>query len=568
MKKITSYLGILILVITSSMAFAGVRLPAIFGDNMVLQRNVKVPIWGWAEIGEKVEVGFMGKTYKAVTGSDGKWSLKLGSYKAGGPYEMTVGSKTFTLTFKNILIGDVWVVSGQSNMEFGIQTEQHAADAIPKATNAQIHFFFVPKTKSLHPVYDVASSSPESSNGKWVVCSPEALANPKWAWHGFSAIGYYFAQQLRKSTGVPMGMVGTYVGGTPAQAWISEDGLKQAPTFSQYVDAHQKLVDKYTEANDAYPPKLAAYKDSLAVWNKEVGNDFAVTLKQWDAAVAQARASGQPLPPRPKPSRLGPKPPAEPDGGYGSPTNLFNAMVTPVLHYGIKGVIWYQGEGNGDRLVDAVEYKTLFPRLIQDWRAQWQQGDFPFLFVQLPNFRDPAKTPSEGNWPWVREAQKATLSLPLTGMPVITELGNADNIHPTNKLDPALRLALVARHVAYGEKIVYSGPIYKSMKVEGNKVIISFDEINKGLIIGRPGVDGSSNDLKGFGIAGADQKFVWAKAVIEGNTIVVTSDEVTNPTAVRYNWADNPPGNLYNKDGLPAGPFRTDDWPAPLRVLH
>jgi sialate O-acetylesterase len=302
MKKIAAYLGAFLLVISSSAAFAGVRLPAIFGDNMVLQRNVKVPIWGWAEIGEKVEVGFMGKTYKTVAGSDGKWSLKLGSYKAGGPYQMTVGSKTFTLTFKNILIGDVWVVSGQSNMEFGIQTEQHAADAILNATDAQIHFFFVPMTKSLHPVYDVATQASDSPNGRWVVCSPAMMADPKWAWHGFSAVGYYFAQQLRKSTGVPMGMVATYKGGTPAQAWISEDGLKQAPAFSKYVDAHQALVDKYTENNDGYPQKLAVYRDSLKTWNTEVGNDFAVTLKQWDAAVAQAKASGQPLPIRPKPS--------------------------------------------------------------------------------------------------------------------------------------------------------------------------------------------------------------------------------------------------------------------------
>jgi sialate O-acetylesterase len=243
-------------------------------------------------------------------------------------------------------------------------------------------------------------------------------------------------------------------------------------------------------------------------------------------------------------------------------------MVTPVLHYGIKGVIWYQGESNGDRLADAVEYKTLFPRLIQDWRTQWQQGDFPFLFMQLPNFRDPAKTPSQDNWPWVREAQKDALSLPLTGMPVITDLGDATNIHPTNKLDPALRLALVARHVVYGESVVYSGPVYKSMKVDGNKVIITFDETNKGLVTGRPGMDGDSKELKGFGIAGSDQQFVWAKAEVVGNTVVVSSDQVANPIAVRYNWADNPAGNLYNKDGLPAGPFRTDDWPAPLRVLH
>jgi sialate O-acetylesterase len=247
-------------------------------------------------------------------------------------------------------------------------------------------------------------------------------------------------------------------------------------------------------------------------------------------------------------------------------------MVMPILHYGIKGVIWYQGESNGDRLTDAVEYKDLFPRMILDWRKNWGQGDFPFLFVQLPNYRDPAVSPSEGNWPWVREAQRKTLSLPQTGMPVITDVGEAGNIHPTNKFDPGTRLALVARHVVYGEKVVCSGPVYKSMKVEGNKIRITFDEINHGLVSGRPSPDGTVNttvkDLNGFGIAGSDGKFVWAKAVIDGNSVLVSSDQVTTPVAVRYNWADNPPGNLYNKDGLPAGPFRTDNWPPPLQVIH
>ncbi|MDB5117387.1 MAG: 9-O-acetylesterase [Mucilaginibacter sp.] len=560
------------LLLSGSAVFAGVRLPAIFGDNMVLQRNIKVPIYGWAEIGEKIQIDFMGKTYATTTGADGKWLVKLGSYKAGGPYEMRIGSKSFTLTLKNILIGDVWLASGQSNMEFGIQTEQHGAEAITKATDTQIHFFYVPMIQSLLPQQDIAKVPEDSPNGKWMVCSPELLGNPKFAWHGFSAVGYYFAQHIRKATGVPVGMIASYKGGTPAQAWISLEGLQYSPSFTKYIDDHQKLVDHYEDAKATYPQRQALYKDSLAQWNTEVGNDFAVTLKQWEVANAQAAAAGQPLPIRPKPSRPAPHAPADPDGGFNAPTNCYNAMIAPILRYGIKGVIWYQGESNGDRLADAVEYKELFPRLIYDWRAQWQQGDFPFLFVQLPNFRTPAVTPSEGIWPWVREAQFKTLAVQGTGMPVITDVGDRVNIHPTNKVDPAYRLALVARHVAYGENLVYSGPVYKSMRVEGNKIIISFDEINKGLVVGRPSPDGTistdSKELKGFGIAGADQKFVWAKAVIDGNTVVISSDQVSNPIAVRYNWADNPPGNLYNKDGLPAGPFRTDSWPAPLQVMH
>ncbi|MDB4925173.1 sialate O-acetylesterase [Mucilaginibacter sp.] len=566
------YLFIVVLALCSGTVFAGVRLPAIFGDNMILQRNMRVPIYGWAEIGEKIDIEFMSNTYKTITGTDGKWFVKLGSYKAGGPYEMRIGSKSFTLTLRNILIGDVWLAAGQSNMEFGIQTEQHGAEAIAKATDKEIHFFYVPMAQALQTQQSIAKVPADSFNGKWVVCSPELLANPQFAWHGFSAIGFYFAQHLRKSTGVPVGMIGSYKGGTPAQAWISLEGLQNSPPFTKYVDAHQKLVDNYESSKETYPQKLAAYQDSLKIWNTEVGNDFAIVLKKWDADVLQARSSGQVPPIRPKPVRPAPHAPADPEGGFGTPTNDYNGMISPILRYGIKGVIWYQGEGNGDKLADAIEYKDLFPRLIYDWRTQWEQGDFPFLFVQLPNFRDPAVSPSEGNWAWVREAQLKTLSLPATGMPVITDAGDAFNIHPTNKVDPAYRLALVARHVAYNENLVYSGPVYKSMKIAGNKIIISFDEINKGLITGRPSLDGTAatavKELKGFGIAGSDQKFVWAKAVIDGNTVVVSNDEVANPIAVRYNWADNPPGNLYNKDGLPAGPFRTDNWPPPIRVMH
>lgn len=567
MKRTLTFVFILSLIVNA--AFAQFKLPAIFGDNMVLQRGMKVPVYGWGEVGEQVQVDFMGKTYKTTTGADGKWLVKLGSYKAGGPYTMSVKGKSVSLTYTNILIGDVWVASGQSNMEFGIQTEKHAADAIPKATDGLIHFFYVPMVLSLQPVYDIPKQSADSPNGKWLVCSPEVLANPKFAWHGFSAVGYYFAQQIRQSTDVPVGMIGSYRGGTPAQAWITAEGLKQSPAFTKYVDIHQKLIDNFETATASYPQKQALYRDSLKIWNTEVGNAYVEVIKQWNVDVTQAKAAGQPLPIRPKPSRPAPIVPADPLGGYQTPTGCFNGMIAPIFGYGIKGVIWYQGESNGDSYADAIDYKNVFPRMINDWRRVWGQGDFAFLYMQLPNFRQPAVTPSENNWPWVREAQTKTLSLAKTGMPVVIDAGEQLNIHPTNKLVPANRLVLVARHNVYGEKIVASGPIYKSMKVDGNKIIISFNEINKGLVtaslVGDEVVNTDSQDLQGFGIAGADHKFVWAKAIIQGNTVVVTADGVTNPEAVRYNWADNPPGNLYNKDGLPARPFRTDDWPALLK---
>ncbi len=451
-------------------------------------------------------------------------------------------------------------------MEFGIQTEKHGADAISKATDGLIHFFYVPNRLALQPMYDVNPQAADSPNGKWVVCSPQVLSNPKYAWHGFSAVGYYFAQQIRQSTGVPIGMIGTYIGGTPAQAWISAEGLAESPAFAKYVDARQKLVDNYEADKASFPQRQALYRDSLNTWNTEIGNAFNETIKKWNADVLQAKAANQPLPVRPKPSRPAPVAPGNPIGNNFTPADCFNGMIAPVYGYGIKGAIWYQGESNGDNLADAVDYANVFPRMINDWRKKWGQGDFPFLYMQLPNFRQAAVTPSENNWPWVREAQEKTLSLPKTGMPVVIDAGDPLDIHPTNKLVPANRLVLVARHNVYGEKIVASGPVYKSMKVDGDKIIISFDEINKGLVtaslVGDNVVNNDGQELKGFGIAGEDHVFVWAKAVIQGNTVVVSSDVIPTPQAVRYNWADNPPGNLYNKNGLPARPFRTDNWPA------
>lgn len=468
---------------------AQIKLPAIIGDNMVLQRGMKAPVWGWAHPGEKINIRFRNREFTTRADKEGKWMVRLDPYEAGGPYEMLIKSAEDSVRLKNILIGDTWLASGQSNMEFGIQTDSRATDAIATATDSLIHFFYVPMAFSLQIQSDIAAVPNGSLNGRWLVCSPAIMAE-KWAWHGFSAIGYYFAREIRHTTGNPVGMIASYKGATPAQAWISLSG--------------QKLADS--------------------------------ALKL-------------------------------PNDGFKVPANLFHAMIAPLIPYAIKGVIWYQGESNGDKLADAIEYNTIFPALIIDWRKKWDEGNFPFLFVQLANFRNPARTPSEGIWPWVREAQLRTLRLPKTGMAVITDVGDANDIHPKDKLDPGLRLALVASHVAYGEDNVYSGPVYRSMSIKGNGILLHFDQCGGGLIIGQSPLtttptDSTPGELKGFGIAGADGKFVWARAVIEGKTILVSSDEVKTPVAVRYNWADNPAGNLYNKEGLPASPFRTDTWPA------
>lgn len=520
----SKYLLTILLLCLGSAGLAQLKLPAVISNNMIIQRNSRAPIWGWAAAGEKITVTFRDKTYTAQTGSDGKWMLQLDATKAGGPFEMTVNGNGSTIKLSNIWAGDVWIASGQSNMEFGIQTDSLAEESIAAATDSLIHFFVVPMTPSLQLQKDIAAVPGTSLNGQWVVCSPQLMASENWAWHGFSAVGYYFAKEIRKATGSPVGMIGTYKGGTPAQAWISIDGLQQSPAFTEYVSAHQLLLSNYDNALAAYPAKQAAFREELKQWNK---------------------ASGKPRP----------REPMQPNGGFNAPSNLYNAMIAPLVPYAIKGVIWYQGESNGDRLNNAVEYATLFPRLINNWRAKWNQGNFPFLYVQLANFRAPAKTPAEGNWAWVREAQLKALQLPNTGMAVITDVGNAGNIHPTDKLDVGVRLALAARKVAYHEKLVYSGPMYRSMRIKGSDAVIRFTETGSGLAAGRHGGGGA---LQGFGIAGSDGKFVWAQARIEGNTVVVHSDEVPHPVSVRYNWADNPPGNLYNKEGLPASGFRTD----------
>jgi sialate O-acetylesterase len=494
----------------SMTAKAELRLPALFGDHMVLQAGMPIPIWGRADPGEKIGITFKGKAYTAIAGADGTWSLKLRACRPGGPYELVVQGSSDRLLLRDVLVGDVWLASGQSNMEFGIQTDSRAAQSIAQATDSLIRFFYVPMARSLQPQADIGH--PVSGlDGRWVVCSSALLAS-KWAWHGFSAISYYFARRMRAVSRGPIGVIGSYKGGTPAQAWMSLAALEADPAFHRHVLARQKVV---------------AMVDSAA----------------------HAPAAARPV-----------------DIGFGTPAGLFNAMIAPLIPYAIKGVIWYQGESNGDRLADALEYKTLFPALIRDWRNKWEEGNLPFLYVQLPNFRVPARTPSEGNWPWVREAQLLAGSLPGTGMAVTIDLGTEKNIHPWDKLDVGDRLALVASHVVYGGKSGYTGPVYDHMSVNGSAIRLVFTQTGGGLTAAHWDsvgeiphmVPDTVTELKGFAIAGEDMHFEWARAVLHGNSVIVSSDKVSRPVAVRYDWADNPEGNLYNTEGLPASPFRTD----------
>ena len=488
MRLVRGHILFIVFCFAGLASMAKVKLPTIISDNMVMQCGMKTPVWGSANPGEKIQIQLNGKTYYCTTDKTGCWRVKMDNLKPGGPFEMTVTGTENKLIIHNVLIGEVWLASGQSNMEFGIQTELNGQKAIQEATDSFIRFFYVPMAASLEEKKEIDPVSSVSLNAKWVVCSPETMAK-NWAWHGFSAVGYYFAQQIRKTTGTAIGMIGSYKGGTEAQTWISHSGFSLNPILPQYLKEHQRLLD--------------------------------------EAKTTDKKADNK------------------------GPSNLYNAMISPICPFGIRGVIWYQGESNGDNLNEALEYKDIFPRLIKDWRKNWQQGNFPFLYVQLPNFKKAAQTPSEGNWAWVREAQSKTLSLPHTGMAVTIDLGDPIDIHPKDKAEVGRRLALVANQQVYKMNILASGPVYRSMKINNHEIWLTFSSIGSGL---------SVNGLKGFGIAGTDGKFIWAKAEIKGDQVIVSNETISKPVAVRYDWGDNPSGNLANREELPASPFRTDNW--------
>ena len=455
---------------------ADVRLPALFSDKMVLQRGIRLPVWGWAEDGEEVTVSFRGETAKTKA-KNGKWAIKLSRQKAGGPDTLVVQGKN-KIVINDVLVGEVWICSGQSNMEWPLNQSFEAAPDIAVSANANLRLYLVPKTRSEKPLEDVKAS--------WKNSGPDSVP-------GFSAVAYYFGRDLQKALGVPVGLIETCWGGSPAEVWMSQQVLEANPEYKRDI------------------------------------------LDAYNAAVAKAEAA------TPK----GQKP-------FWRPTELYNGMIAPLLPYGIKGAIWYQGESNAGH---AYQYRTLFADMIRNWRRDWNEGDFTFLAVQLAPFKAIKDQPAESDWAELREAQNlATKVLPKVGIAVITDVGDEKDIHPKKKAPVGGRLALGARGIAYGERIEYSGPIYRSMKVKGDKAIISFDHTGGGLIA-------RDGDLKGFAICGPDKKFVWGKAQIEGNKIVVTASEVSKPVAVRFGWADYPVVNLWNKDGLPASPFRTDDFP-------
>ena len=652
-------IAVLLITITASV-FADVKLPAVVSDNMVLQQKSSATLWGWADPGEKISIKaswqmFFGKkTTKAD--KDGNWKVSIKTPKAGGPHTITIKANN-TITLKNILSGEVWICSGQSNMEMGMTMINNPDEEIAKADYPSIRLFDVARAVSASPMKDVT--------GSWVECSPET-AKTHGAWRGFSATAYYFGRKLHKELNVPIGLITTNWGGTPAQSWTSGKMLLTMPDFAEPVkrltddDATKKATQQYEKDLVKWRKAKQQYEKDLAKWRKDMESVDPVKTDKWfQPGLDESAWKSIELPVTFESSSIGdlggtvwfrktieisdemagkgmsislgpiddldvtyfngtkiggmnrwnqnrnyningklvkagtntiavrvhdtggaggfsgtaqqmylqtgdekisiagpwiyrisapqsiPKAPAAPLNSSTS-TSLYNGMINPLIPFTIKGAIWYQGESN---VASAKQYQTLFPNMIESWRDAWGLGDFPFYYVQIAPF-DYRGT----NSAYLREAQFMTLSTPNVGMAVTMDIGDVRDIHPQNKKDVGERLALWALEKDYGQKdLVYSGPVYKSMEIEDSKIRLSFDHTGSGLMA-------KGDALTHFKIAGADKNFVDAVAAIDGDTVVVSSDKVPTPKAVRFAFSNNDEPNLCNKEGLPASSFRTDNW--------
>jgi sialate O-acetylesterase len=641
MKKIlsSSLLSFLLLPV-----WADVQLPKIFGANMVLQRDREITIWGWADPKEKVTVQFNRQSKTTVAGKDGKWKIGLSPEAAGGPYQLVVKGKN-NLTFSNVLVGEVWICSGQSNMEWSVRNSNNATEEIAQGNFPTIRHIKIPNAVASSPMNDIKS-------GDWKECTPETIGD-------FTAAGYFFARELVRELNVPVGLINTSWGGTHVETWTSREAFEGSEEFKTMIASMPKLnLDSLAKVKTAEMKKRIESLQGSLTENREViqkwkelsfddsqwikmslperweheklgefdgvvwfrktinlpessaGNEGVLELSMIDdsdetfvngISVGRTQHYNE--------ARIYKIPPAilragkniiavrvEDTGGGGGiygekpfklsvggksyslsgewsyrvesllqtngggvgpnsyPTLLFNAMINPLIPFSIRGALWYQGESNAGR---AYQYRKAFPLMIEDWRKRWKQGDFPFYFVQLASFNADHGTSKTGsNWAELREAQTMTLSLPNTGMAVATDIGDAEDIHPRNKQDVGKRLAALALNKTYGKTRVDSGPLFKSMEVKGDKIIVTFTNTGGGLV-----VKDRYGYLRGFEIAGDDKQFKYAKAVLEGNTVVVYQEGVSVPVAVRFGWADEVSDtNLYNAEGFPAVPFRSDSW--------
>jgi len=632
---------LLLCLFSSMQTFANVTLPKIFGDNMVLQRNKPIPVWGWADANEKITIQFNVQTKSVTADKNGNWKINLDKETAGGPYQLVVKGNN-KITFNNVLVGEVWICSGQSNMEFTVNSAINADKEMAEANYPQIRHIKVPETIS-------ATLKNDIPKGEWQVCSSATVGD-------FTAVGFFFARELYNQLKVPVGLINTSWGGTHVETWTSREAFENSDEFKSMIAGmpslnldsltkvrNEEMIKKINEMQGSLPNageadnwKNTDVDDSHWVQTKLPGLWEEKQLGELDGVVWFRKTIDVP------PGDAGKEAilelamiddndvtylnaikvgstnsyntlrkymiPAgvlkegknviairvEDTGGGGGiygdssemkltignnvislagnwafkveqiyggansvgpnsyPTLLFNAMVNPLIPYAIEGAIWYQGESNAGR---AYQYRKAFPLMITDWRRHWGQGNFPFYFVQLASFNSANGNSKNGStWAELREAQTMTLSLPNTGIAVTTDIGTSDDIHPKNKQDVGKRLAAVALHDVYKKDIVYNGPMYKSMKIEGNKMKIYFTNIGSGLMV-------KNDELKGFEVAGADKQFYPANAMIEGDHVIVVSDSVSKPVAARFGWTDDAGAdNLFNKEGFPASPFRTDTW--------
>ena len=643
----------------------------LFADHMVLQRGKVDPIWGWTDAGQTVTVAIHGKTYHAVADSSGRWEAKVGPFKAGGPYTLTISSPNSTVVFSDILIGDVWICSGQSNMEFGMGNLKNAQEEIQNANYPQIRLFGVPKFVNDEP-QDLFGPMKDGKPGwpsgrvQWMACTPRSVQNGDWG--GFTAVGYFFGRDLYQNLNVPIGLIQSAWGGTICEAWVSGDALEAMPDFAPALNAlvartqteragnvipdpYEKQMAAWYATNDAGSVpgrefsdanfddhawkmmKLPTYfelaglpdYDGVVWFRKDVDlpenwagkklelhlgpiddrdttffNGVKVGAKDFfdqsrdytvpgdlvkaghnviavrvldtggwgglygkreqmhldvngDSDAAPISLADEwryqdtlPL------SKAATPPPAPASSLAGNPnvvTVLFNGMISPMLPFGIKGAIWYQGESNAGR---GRQYQTLLPTMITDWRNRFESGNFSFFIVQLANFMDQKPAPGDSSWAEIREAQQiAAVKVGNSATASAMDIGDAKDIHPKNKQEVGRRLALCAEAITYKEKVEYQGPTFKKATFEDGKAMVKFTHARGGLVV-------KGDSLQGFAIAGDDGKFVWAQATVKGDAVILSSPEVSQPKAVRYAWADNPVANLYNQDGLPANSFRTD----------
>lgn len=642
MKTKQIILFFILLCFYTDQADAQLKLPKIFSDNMVLQRDMNTPIWGTTLPDNLVTVEVAGFKVNATVDTNGKWIVRLPFIKAGGPYKLKIWDKKDTVVFKNVLFGDVWFASGQSNMQFKVKEAMNARDEIASANFPEIRIMNIYHALANQPQYDLLN------NDQWQVCEPSTVCD-------LSAVAYFFGREIHNNENVPIGLINGSWGGTSIDRWTSREMLSVFPDFKKEMDdfESQKIPDEVYKKNielweanfqlctssvegiqhgvlkSTYPDKnwqkvilpgtieqlkkqswegVAWYRKIIEIPGSFSHEELLLHLGKvdlMDITYINGLEIGR-SPMNGDASRIYKIPhglikkgkntitirvgdlwgpggfTGQADSLYISTTNgrklslagewkcnlnlepafktvdfvssaslIYNAMVAPIIPFGIKGMLWYQGEADAGR---AYRYQTLLPMMIEDWRTRWQEGNFPFLIVQLANYTPINIEPIDDQWAELREAQLLTTRYPNVGMAVTIDIGDANNIHPTNKQEVGRRLALIAENRVYGKDIVSSGPVYQSMKIENSSIRLKFTHTGVGL------ATKNNKPLKGFAIAGVEKKFYWADAQITGDEIIVSSPNVPKPVAVRYAWSANPDCNLYNKEGLPAGPFRTDDW--------